>query len=54
MGKAASGECVQLFVNVVLNSPDSRLRIVEQEVRSALIAIVRETNASRIGDDKLF
>src|ERR1035441_1224257 len=49
--ETAGGESLKFLVHIVLHAPDSWLRVIQQEVCSAAIAVVRKTDAARVGDD---
>jgi hypothetical protein len=51
MREPATGESLQLPVHVILHAPDGRLEVIQQEIRSSAIAVVRETDAAGVGDD---
>ena len=51
MREAATGKRLKLPIDVVLHAPDGRLGLIEQEVGSAAIAVVRKTDAACVGDD---
>ena len=50
VGKTATRKLFQLSIHVILHAPDCGLRVIQQEICSAAIAVVRKAHAAGVGD----